>query len=100
MYTWSGSYCATRLFSSPGWRADKEPGAGARSWLYLPGAEGWSTPDESHRQLHQERADRMCSSGHREGMPDTIVLAYILLRSDHTTSFQTLVLYIKCSKWH
>lgn len=70
MYTWSGSQRATRLFSSLGWRADKKPCAGARSWLYLPGAEGWRTPDESHRQLHQERADRMCTNCHREGRPD------------------------------
>lgn len=69
MYTWSGSQCAMRLCSSPGWRADKKPRAGARSWLYLPGAEGWHTPDESHRQLHQERTDRMCTSCHRKGRP-------------------------------
>lgn len=71
MYTWSGFHCATRLCSSPGWRADKKPCAGARAWLYLPGPEGWCAPDEPHRQLHQEGADRMCTSCHREGRPDS-----------------------------
>lgn len=71
MYTWSGSQCATHLCSSPGWRTDKKSCSGTRSWMYLPGAEGWSAPDESHRQLHQERADRMCTSCHREGRPDS-----------------------------
>lgn len=61
---WGVSRCPIAL---SGWFPDKDTGARAGPWLYLPGPEGWSPAAESHRQLLQKGAHRVCPRSHREG---------------------------------
>lgn len=50
-----------------GWLPDKDTGARAGPWLYLPGSESWSPAAQPHRQLLQKGAHWMCPGSHGEG---------------------------------